>query len=228
MMSYRTLLLALSVFLSLSLMSQNDGQSVLLISLQKENIHANANMENYLSSVGISDKQIKNRVMAEAQQTLQEVSERNGVQLKSMKDQVALLSSEFVKLQKQDAIDKTPGDREHNFFDKLLNIFRKSPPSHYMSAEFSADKVNRITTNLEQQKSQYAIILHQYEMNRSICGAAELIVHFTVIDREGEIVLGAQQIYYIDISKSMKPALIPHIIESGFSDTYQIIFDKLF
>lgn len=225
---YRTLLLALFVSLSLSLMSQKDSQSILLISFQDENIHMNGNMESYLDDAGISDKQIKNRVMAAAQQTLQDVSERNGVQVTGLKSQVALLSSEFVKLKKKEAIDKTASDIEHNFFDKLLNIFRKTPPSHYMAAEFSTDKVKRITTSLEQQHSQYAIILHQYEMNRSICGAAEIIIHSSVVNQEGEIVLGAQQIYYTDISKSMKPALVPHIIESGFLDTYQIIFDKLF
>lgn len=222
----RIILAIVVLAISAQAFAQNQN-AVLLISFQKQNISINGSMKNYAKEHGITEAALHNKIMASALKSFQDVTARNKFEVKGMDDQVSLLSSEFAELVKKDKIDKVSEEQKQNFWQRLLNIFRESQPRDYMSANFSADKIERIKTTLKQQNSKYAIILHKYEIVRKPCGAADMITHYSVVNDAGEIVLGAQQIYHVDIKNSMKKSILDHLIASSFADTFGIVFDKI-
>ena len=218
---------ALMIFFVINLKAQDQPKTVLLINFQKDNISWDNNMQSFIESRDISKESMYNRIMAASKIALKDVTKQNDFKINGIDDQISLLSSEFIELKKKQSIDKVSEKTDKNFLQKFVSVFQQSAPKHYMSAKFSEDKLERIKATLQQQNSRYAIILHKYEIQRAICGETQMITHFSVVNQKGEIILGAQQIYYVDIKGTMKTSILNHLIESGFIDTFGIIFDKI-
>ncbi|MFO8055102.1 MAG: hypothetical protein R6U19_08095 [Bacteroidales bacterium] len=199
----------------------------LLIGLQPENITYNNNMGQFLDQKGLSETAIKNRIVAASQISFEELIQRKNYESRGIEDQASLLPSEFTELHKKERIDKLTKESERSFFNKLLDIFRKSQPKNYMAPTFSEDKKERIKTTLKQQECNYALVLHKYEIKKHFCGSAEMSTHYSIINTKGEVVLGEQQVFYVNITSSMQKGILQHLIQSSFTDTFEIIFNKL-
>lgn len=217
--------LLISFFINVK--AQEQSKTVLLINFPKDNISWNKNMQSFIENRDISKESMYNRIAAASRIALKDVTQQYNFNVKGLEDQISLLSSEFTDLVKKQSIDKVSEKKDKKLLQKLTAVFQRSAPKHYMSAKFSEDKLDRIKTTLEQQNSSYAIIVHKYDIQRAICGETQMITHFSVVNKEAEIILGAQQIYYVDIKGSMKTSILNHLIESGFADTFGIIFDKI-
>ena len=208
-------------------MQAQDNNSMLVVRFADENIEIDNSTSRFLDNKGISTEAFISKIKQIQQKAIEDVMAREDYEIKGMQEQVSLVPSEFADIEKMQGIDKISEEIDQSFFQKLLGVFSPSNPDWYMSARFSADKRDRISTTLQQQEIEYALFLHKYEIKRSLCGEAELITHYSVLNDAGEILLGGQNIYYADMKNSMKKSVVDHLLEAGFVDTFGIILDKL-
>ncbi len=214
--------------LVMTVSAQITNKNILFVGFQQENIIIDKSVEQYASSKGISAASVRNQINAAAINQFRQVAGKNKYEALGLDDQISLLSSEFSELTSRDRIDKMQEEEKSKTLPEMFfGLFDRNVPSSYMSAKFSEDKTARIKATLEQQESDYAVILHKYEIKRNIWGHASLSTHFSVVNKDGDIIFGAQHVYHVDMKKSMKKDIFSHLIRSGFMETYGIIFDKL-
>ncbi|MCF8217400.1 MAG: hypothetical protein K9I29_03720 [Bacteroidales bacterium] len=225
-MLHKTLLILMLLPFALGMQAQ-DNNSMLVVRFAEENIEIDNSTRRFIDNKDISEEVFFSKIKKIQQKAIEDVIAREGYEIKGIKQQVSLLPSEFANLEKQQSIDKLSEDINRSFFQKILNVFNPGNPDWYMSSRFSSDKKDRISTTLQQQDSKYALFLHKFEVKRSLCGEAQLITHFSLLNDESEIVLGGQNIYYADMKNSMNKNVLNHLLETAFIDTFAIIFDKL-
>lgn len=210
------------------LTAQEDKEKVMLVNFQKSNIHINNSMKNLANEKGLTKKTIKERSTEAASSAFGSIARKNNFEVLRMNDQVALSSAEFSELTEKERIDKlSEEEEEKSFLEWLKGIFISGPEDDYMAASFSSDKLDRIKTTLKQKNADYVMILHKYELNRKLFGDGEFIVHYTVLNHKGEILLGEQRAYKAELEKSMKKNIFPYMIQSSFLEVFGIAFDKL-
>lgn len=221
-------ILLILMLLPLSIVIQGqDNNSMLVVRFADENISIDNATERFIDNKDISKDAFVSKIKQAQLKVIEDVASRENYTIKGMNEQVLLIPSEFADLHKKQSIDKVSEDIDKPFLQKLLGIFSPSNPDSYMSARFSSDKKDRISTTMQQQETEYALFLHKYEIERSLCGKAQMKTHYSVLNDEGEVLLAGQNIYRTDMKNSMNKNILGHILESGFDDAFGIIFDKL-
>ncbi|MFW6224085.1 MAG: hypothetical protein ACOC4R_00345 [Bacteroidota bacterium] len=214
--------------LVMTVSAQIANKNILFVGFQQENIIIDKSVEQYAKSMGITTGSVQNQINAAAINQFRKIAGKNKYNALGLDDQVSLLSSEFSELTSRDRIDLMQEEEKGRTLPEIIfGLFDRNVPASYMSAKFSEDKTSRIKATLARQNSNYAVILHKYEIKRNIWGHASLATHFSVVNQEGKIVFGAQHVYHVDMKRTMKKEIFSHLIRSGFMETYSIIFDKL-
>ncbi|MGM0612950.1 MAG: hypothetical protein ACQESM_05540 [Bacteroidota bacterium] len=226
-MLQKTLLILMFLPLTIGMQAQNNNISVLVVRFAEENIDIDNSTRRFIENKDISEEVFISKIKKIQQKAIEDVIIREDYEIKGIQEQVSLVPSEFANLEKQQSIDQISEDIDQPFLQKILGIFSHSNPDWYMSARFSTDKQDRISSTLQQQESKYALFLHKFEIKRSLCGEAQLITHYSLLNDESEIILGGQNIYYADMKNSMNKNIVDHLLEAGFVDTFGIVFDKI-
>lgn len=226
-MLQKTLLILMFLPLTIGIQAQNNNISVLVVRFAEENIDIDNSTRRFIENKDISEEVFISKIKKIQQKAIEDVITREDYEIKGIQEQVSLVPSEFANLEKQQSIDQISEDIDQPFLQKILGIFSHSNPDWYMSARFSTDKQDRISSTLQQQESKYALFLHKFEIKRSLCGEAQLITHYSLLNDESEIILGGQNIYYADMKNSMNKNIVDHLLEAGFVDTFGIVFDKI-
>lgn len=226
-MLQKTLLILMFLPLTIGMQAQNNNISVLVVRFAEENIDIDNSTRRFIENKDISEEVFISKIKKIQQKAIEDVITREDYEIKGIQEQVSLVPSEFANLEKQQSIDQISEDIDQPFLQKILGVFSHSNPDWYMSARFSTDKQDRISSTLQQQESKYALFLHKFEIKRSLCGEAQLITHYSLLNDESEIILGGQNIYYADMKNSMNKNIVDHLLEAGFVDTFGIVFDKI-
>ncbi|MFW6019261.1 MAG: hypothetical protein ACOCPM_01645 [Bacteroidales bacterium] len=225
-MLHKILLILMFLPFTIGMQAQNNN-SLLVVRFADENIEIDNTTRRYLDNKGISSEAFVPEIKKIQEKALEDVMTREEYEIKGIQEQVSLVPSEFANLEKKQSINKLSEDLDQPFVQRLLGVFSPGNPDWYMSASFSTDKRDRISTTLQQQGMEYVLFLHKFEIKRSLCGEAELITHYSVLNNEGDVLLGGQNIYSADMKNSMKKSVVGHILEAAFIDTFGIIFDEL-
>lgn len=203
------------------------GSSILFLSFPEENIEVNRFMDHFLEHRNLSYEDFSRRVMVSAAQSFREAAQRNNFTARGINDQVTLVASEFSDLKKTDKVNRLIVKDRPPFYRRLLRIFRQRTPSKYMAPVFSPDKTARIKSAMSSQESRYTIVFHKLEMIRTPCGGAQMRTHYSVLDHQGNVVLGKQHIFHTTLKMSMNSNVFYHLITTGFEDLFSVTFNML-
>ncbi len=201
--------------------------SVLFLSFSEDNIEMNRFMDRFLDHRELSREEVDRRIMASAGQAFRETAQRNNIIARGIEDQVTLVAGEFAELKRTDKVNKLVTRDRPPFFRRILRIFDKRTPSKYMAPVFSSDKVARINSAMDNHNTRYTIVLHKLEFVRSPCGDAQMRTHYSVLDHQGNVVLGKQHIFYTTLKMNMNENLFYHFITTGFKDLFSVTFNMM-